>query len=132
MVTARRFQDLVAWQLCDQLSALVFRLTESGKCLADQEFREQIREAAQSAPALISEGFIRYTPAEMVHYLRMARGEIGEVQSRLVHAKSQKYFTDEDWNTVSSLADQAMRVTTALLKSKLPLLKGSKQSRTGR
>ena len=123
MATARKFEDLVAWQLCMELSDTVFSLTESGRCLKDQEFRKQIREAAENAPGLISEGFIRFTPAEFVRYLRMARGEIGEVQSRLVHAGSQKYFSDDHWRQATVLAERAMKVTTALLASKLPLLR---------
>ena len=123
MVTARRFEELECWQLASSLSNLIFKLTSSGKCLTDQEFCDQIRRAASKAPPLIAEGFIRFTPDEIVKYSRMARGELGEVQSRLIHAKQQEYFTLEQWNAAKSLADRAMAATTALLKSKLPYLK---------
>ena len=125
MVTAHRFQDLDAWQLASSLSDLIFELTSSGKCLTDQEFCTQIRRAASKAPPLIAEGFIRFTPDELVKYLRMARGELGEVQSRLVHAQAQRYFSVDQWNSAKVLADRAMAATTALLKSKLPHLKKS-------
>jgi four helix bundle protein len=62
MATARRFEDLEAWQLASELTDTVFRLTENGKAAADFEFCDQIREAAQNAPPLIAEGFVRYTP----------------------------------------------------------------------
>jgi four helix bundle protein len=87
------------------------------------EFRDQIRRAAENGPALIAEGFVRYTPYEFVRYLRMARGEIGEVQSRLDHAARRGYFPDEGRQEATKLARSAMALTTALLKSKLPLLK---------
>lgn len=128
MATARKFEDLIAWQFCTELCEVVFSLTESGECLGDPEFRDQIRRAAEKAPALIAEGFIRYTPDEFVRYLRMARGEIGEVQSRLVHAGNSKYFSDEEWQEATKLARSAMALTTALLKSKLPLLKKRNQA----
>ena len=51
-------------------------MTESGKCLDDPEFCDQIRRASQNAAPLIAEGFIRFTPDEFVRYLRMARGEL--------------------------------------------------------
>jgi four helix bundle protein len=127
MVTANKFEDLIAWQFSTELCELVFRLTESGKCLSDPEFCDQIRRAAENAPALIGEGFIRYTPDEFVRYLRMARGEIGEVQSRLAHAGARRYFSDEEWQQATKLARSAMALTTALLKSKLPLLKKHKR-----
>ena len=124
MVTAHRFQELDAWQLAFSLAKRIDELTSSGKCITDQEFCEQIRRAASKAPPLIAEGFIRFTPDEMVRYLRMARGELGEVQSRLLHAQTRRYFDVDQWNGVKILADRAMAATTALLKSKLPLLKG--------
>jgi four helix bundle protein len=66
MGPARRFEELIAWQMSTELCEMVFSLTESGKCLRDPEFREQIRRAAENAPALIAEGFIRFTPNEFV------------------------------------------------------------------
>jgi four helix bundle protein len=123
MATAYRFQDLEAWKLAFSLSQLIFNLTAAGKCRTDQEFCEQVRRAASKAPPLIAEGFIRFSAEEMVKYLRMARGELGEVQSRLLHAKSQGYFSEQQHNEATTLADRAMAATTALLKSKLPALK---------
>jgi four helix bundle protein len=123
MATAKRFEDLIAWQLCTDLDGLVSSMTESGKCLDDPEFCDQIRRAAQNAAPLIAEGFIRFTPDEFVRSLRMARAELAEVQSRLRHARTRKFFTDDQWDAASTLAGRAMGATTNLLRSKLPLLK---------
>ena len=123
MVTARRFEDLDAWQLFTELDELVCSITEAGKCRDDLEFCDQIRRASQNAPPLIAEGFVRFTPREFVRYLRMARGELAEVQSRLRHARTKEFFTGEQWQAVWTLAGRAMGATTNLLKSKLPLLR---------
>jgi hypothetical protein len=62
----------------------------------------------------------------------MARGELGEVRSRLVHAGSRGYFTNEQHVEITELARRALAVTTALLRSKLPQLRRGKrrESRT--
>jgi four helix bundle protein len=60
MTTARRPEDLYAWQLCRQLSDVVYEITEAGPCLKDFEFRDQIRAAAEGAAPLIAEGFLRF------------------------------------------------------------------------
>jgi len=129
MQTARKFQDLVAWQLCTELRDLVLALTDSGRCLSDFDFRDHIGRAAKSAPRLISEGFLRYTPEEFVRYLRMARAEIGEIQNELEYERTRKYFTEEQSAKARDLATRAMVVTTRLLASKLPLLKERQASR---
>jgi four helix bundle protein len=120
VVGVRRFEDLVAWQLAVELCDVVFEITETGAASSDLEFRSQIRKAAQKAPALIAEGFLRYTPSEFVPYLRVARGEIGEVQNHLVFASRHKYWSPKDLDRASALARRTMIITTRLLKSKLP------------
>ena len=98
---------------------VIFEITESGPVTRDDEFWSQIRKAAQKPPPLIAEGFIRWKPKEFVRYLRMARGEIAEVQSRLNSAKGRKYFSEEQLARACSITKCAMGTTTNLLKAKL-------------
>ena len=128
MATVRIFQDLIAWQLSMELCDVIMEITSTGPAARDTDFRDQIRRAAKAAPPLIAEGFIRYTPDEFVRYLRMARGELGEVQSRLEFARRNKYFSEEQQSRAGSLARRAMAATSKLLKSKLPLLKPKSRS----
>ena len=39
MSGVRRFQDLVAWQLCVEQCDVIFAITENGRAASDQEFR---------------------------------------------------------------------------------------------
>jgi four helix bundle protein len=119
MTGVSRFEDLIAWQLSMELSDRVFAATETGPASADEEFRSQIRAAAQSAPALIAEGFLRFTTPEFVRYLRMARGELGEVQSRLETGRRRSYFTGDQLPAITSLARRAIGATSKLLMSKI-------------
>jgi four helix bundle protein len=119
MAGARRFEDLVAWQLASELTDVIYDITLSGPAARDVEFRDQIRAAASKAPALISEGFLRWTPREFVRYLRMARGELGEVQNHLYHARRRHYLSPESLARAELQARRAMAATTRLLKSKL-------------
>jgi four helix bundle protein len=122
MTAVRRPEDLFAWRLCRQLSDIVYEITEAGPCLKDREFRNQIREAAEASAPLIAEGFARFKPGVFVNYLRMACGEIAEVQSKLDSAKAKGYFTADQQAKAEAIAQHAMAVTTLLLKSKLPLV----------
>jgi four helix bundle protein len=119
MSTARRFEDLAAWQFCREMEDVIFEITEAGPVKNDEEFRSQIRDAAKKAPPLVAEGFIRFVPKEFVRYLRMARGEIAEVQSRLHSGKSRKYFTTDQLARARPITNRAMGTTTNLLKAKL-------------
>jgi four helix bundle protein len=118
MAAVRNFEDLLAWQACSALCDKVFEIT-AGPAGRDVEFLHQIRNAAKKPPALIAEGFLRWTAPEFVRYLRMARGELGEVLNYLAFARRQKYCFPADLDTAERLARRALAITTLLLKSKL-------------
>jgi four helix bundle protein len=119
MAGVRRFEDLIAWQLAMELSSVIHEVTETGAATRDPEFRGQIRDAAKKAPALIAEGFLRFTRREFVRYLRMARAELGEVQNHLEFARRRRLLTVEQLAEANPLAKRAMTATSRLLKSKL-------------
>ena len=109
----------MAWKLCAELADLIVEITEHGAAAKDFGFRSQIRAAAHSAAPIIAEGFGRFTGPEFVRYLRMARGELAEVQSHLIVGARRNYFSPADLQRAQILADRAMGTTTNLLKSKL-------------
>ena len=118
MTTAHRFEDLAAWRFCREMEDVIFEITETGKACRDHDFRSHIRDAAAKSAPLIAEGFIRFKPRQFAYYLRMARGEIAEVQSRL-DAKGRKYFTPDQFARATAITNRAMGTTTNLLKAKL-------------
>ncbi len=122
MAPVRRYQDLVAWQLAVDLATAVSEVAGADPMARRFGLRDQLRNAAQSAPALIAEGFLRFTPEEFVRYLRMARAELGEVQTHLEIARRQGLLSEEQLSRVLPLASRTMAVTTRLLQSKLPAL----------
>ena len=129
MAGVRRFQDLVAWQLCVELCDVVFEMTETGSAARDIEYQAQIRSAAKKAPALIAEGFLRFTAPEFVRYLRMARGELGEIQNHLEFGRRRNHFRGGQLERAAVLSTRAMSTTTRLLKSKLPKAPGKRRLR---
>jgi four helix bundle protein len=98
-------------------------------CRGNPEFRSQLGEAAEAAAPLIAEGFARFTTGEFVRYLRLARGELAEVQTKLAQARTQGYFTVSQLSRAEPAVDHAMAVTTNLLKSKLRQLDAQRSQR---
>jgi four helix bundle protein len=129
MAGVARFEDLAAWQRCVELNTEVSALTAD---LEDETLRRQMRDAADSAPALIAEGFNRYTTREFIRYLRMARGELGEIQSDLESGNRRGFFAADDFERVHLLARRAMGTTTNLLKSKLRQLEEEQNAKRRR
>jgi len=54
---ARRYQDLIVWQLADQVRVLVFKLTERERFARDFKLHSQTEDALNSVCRNIAEGF---------------------------------------------------------------------------
>jgi four helix bundle protein len=114
-VGAKQYQDLVAWQLANELRRAVFQATIRGPASRDLRFCDQIRAASSSVSANIAEGFYRYTHREFARFLRIARGSLGETQNYLEEARDRGYITDRDFQSLWRLSVRAMVATTRLM-----------------
>jgi four helix bundle protein len=59
-VGAKRIEDLVVWQLGNELRKKVHALSANAVVAGDWRFRDQLRDAASSITRNIAEGFERY------------------------------------------------------------------------
>ena len=116
MAGVRKFEDLSAWQLASSLAVAVFRLTERGDASGDRAYQEQIRRAADSAPANIAEGFGRFRPREFAQFLRIARASLLETRSHILSGQSKGYFSDADAGELLRIQDRATGATTKLVR----------------
>lgn len=114
MTAAQRFEDLIVWQLAVRVRDGVYRLTETGRPCDDEEFRQQIRSSASSAPRNIAEGFRRYNPPEFAQFLNIAKGSLSETQNHLLHGKDEKYFSEPEFTELWRLTCRALRAGNRL------------------
>ena len=113
---ARSFTELDAWRLANELKLGVYELIKSGPASADFDFRDQVRDAAASAPRNIAEGFGRYLPKEFAQYLRVANGSLMETSNHLADGVHRGYFSREDAERLEVLARRASAATTRLIR----------------
>jgi four helix bundle protein len=113
---ARTFTELDAWKLANELKLRVYALIRSGDAHRDFEFRDQIRNAAASAPRNIAEGFGRYAPKDFSQYLRIANGSLMETTNHLQDGVDRGYFTPEQIADAQILAKRASAATTSLIR----------------
>jgi four helix bundle protein len=115
-VGARSFTELDCWKLANELKLGVYALIKSGDAANDHEFRNQIRNAAASAPRNIAEGFGRYQPREMAQYLRVANGSLMETANHLQDGVDRGYFRKSEIEPLLVVARRASAATTRLMR----------------
>jgi four helix bundle protein len=115
---AKAVEELRAWQCAAELSDRVVAICELPALRGDFTFRNQLRDAVQSAPRLIAEGFGRWGHREFAHYLSMARSEVFEVRNDLLALKRRRAPPPEPLADLLELSERTAR-TIARLRSSL-------------
>jgi four helix bundle protein len=90
-MSASTFQELRAWQLARVFKLGIYALTEREPLASDFYLRDQLRNAAASAPSNISEGFGRFDPLDFARMVKIAKASLLECQNHLLDAVDRGY-----------------------------------------
>jgi len=82
------------WQAASELALRTFGQGEKAPLRRHRSLRDQIERAALSVSNNIAEGFERGTTPELLTFLYIARGSVGEVRSMLCVMERMGVFTD--------------------------------------
>ena len=111
MTAIKSHEDLVAWQLSDELEDRAYEITARPTARKDRDFCDDIQRSGRSAPANLSEAFHRFRPRDMARFARIALASIGETMNHLRHAWKHKYITKEEYDDWTALAHRAYKAT---------------------
>jgi four helix bundle protein len=112
---AKRYDELICWQLSYELQQAVFAITDSGAASRDLKFCDQIRDCVRSSTRNIAEGFGRFEPTEFRRFLRIARGSITETHNHLRDGRDRCYLSEAKYEELSRLAARAAGATGRLM-----------------
>ena len=108
---------LLCWKKSVELSVLVYEVTRKFPREELYGLTSQLRRAAVSAPANISEGAADRSRDEFRNYLRIAIGSLNELNTLIEIAKRVGYLSPDDSSKVQDLADECLALTFGLRKS---------------
>ena len=111
-----RFEVLIAWQFAVQLEELVDRYRERPTIKRDFKFHDQLKDAAESGPRNIAEGFGRFHHPEFARFARIARGSEEEVLNHLFAAKRKGYITDLECDEGAHAVRKALKALNGLIR----------------
>lgn len=114
---ARKHTDLIAWQLCHRLRALVLANTRTGPAAKEYDYRRQLRKSARSACYNTSEGFYRFRHGDFGNLLVIAYGSLGEALDQIDEGLQEKYFTADQHLAMKRICIRAMKCNFRLRQS---------------
>ena len=111
----RRYEDLEAWQIADELKREVYALTASGPAARDLEYRNQIRDSAASSTKNIAEGFGRFHPGDNARFVEISLASTMETQDSLKDGVDRGHFTPERVARARELAERSIQCSKGFI-----------------
>jgi len=115
MATINNFEELECWKKARGITSHVYRITKNEEFSRDFALIDQIRKSAVSVMSNIAEGFERDGNKELINFLSIAKGSVGEVRAQLYVARDQEYISDEEFRFLRGLAIENSRVISGLI-----------------
>ncbi len=97
------YKQLEAWKNSMKLTLVVYQQTNGFPKHEQYGLVSQIRRAAVSVPANISEGAARLNPREFQHFLRISFGSLAELESLLLLANKLGYLKKENHDVLRQM-----------------------------
>jgi four helix bundle protein len=104
---ARSFQDLIVWRKAHELTLAVYKVTSAFPKHEMFGLSLQMRRAAVSVPANITEGFRRRGKPEKARFLNIAEGSLDELRYFLILTQDLQYA---DTRNLLTAADEVSRL----------------------
>jgi len=111
---ARRVEDLVAWQLADELKRNVYAITAKPPASQDFSYRDQIRDACASVTRNTAEGFGRFRPRAFAQFLVIAAASLHEVKDELRDGQERGYISEQGYVRLRRLTLRALKANLRL------------------
>ena len=111
------YRDLTVWQRSMDVVIEIYAISK--RFPKDERFglTAQVRRAAVSVPANISEGNSRHSKAEYRHFVSIAHGSVAELETELAIAERLGFVTGSELAAVREHAGSISRMLTSLRKS---------------
>jgi four helix bundle protein len=115
-MVVRRFEELDAWRLADELKKAVYQILDQSAAGRDLNFYDQLRNSASSPPANISEGFGYYEHPQFARHVRIAIASLDETRNHLADGIDRRFWTADQATPLIRLANRARGACAGLLK----------------
>jgi four helix bundle protein len=117
MRAARRYEELVVWQLADELRKQVTGLTSRPQyAVRARRLREQTDDALDSVCRNVAEGFGADTHGQFAWFLRVSRRSLKEAQDALHSARQKGILTDRDLQPIHTLVRRTIPALNNLIR----------------
>jgi four helix bundle protein len=117
MSDIKTYKDLLIWQKGILLVKVVYNSLEGFP--KDEVFglTSQIKRSAVSIPSNIAEGWGRSSTVSYVHFLKISRGSLFELETQFIIAKELNFISELKFNEITQIITEESKMLNAFIKS---------------
>jgi four helix bundle protein len=117
MESVKSYRELIIWQKSMDLVTMIYKFTASYPREEMFGLTSQLRRAAVSIPANISEGQARNTSGEFRQFLWIAYGSLAELETLTILSNNLNYLTTENAEILLKNCSEIGKMINGLLKT---------------
>ncbi len=110
-----KYKNLIVWQKSVSLAVEIYKLTESFPKEEVYGLTSQMRRCSVSVASNIAEGKLRGYQKEFKHFLMIAYGSGGELETQILIAKQLGKTARLDYSKVDMLLEEIMKMLNKLV-----------------
>ncbi len=118
------YSKLKVWKKAMNLTVEIYCLT---KLLPESErfgLIDQMRRAAVSIPSNIAEGYSRCSDKEFIHFLRISRGSVSELETQIMLCERISYLDSTQLELAQSFCIEIDKMLNSLIRKIKKVQKG--------
>jgi four helix bundle protein len=116
MAGVRDHEELVVYQLCNEVRQRVRAIVRKPSFTGDFTLRDQLSDAAESPCPNIAEGFSRYYPRDNARFVRIAKASLTEVIVHTGSALAKGLIENFEHDEICSLSRRARKAATNYIR----------------
>jgi len=117
MTSIESFRDLDVYKKSYQLAIQILRITQQFPANEKYVLTDQLRRSAVSIPSNIAEGYRRYSRTDYIHFLRIAFGSCGELETQLEICRDMELIGNSDHEALSAMSTDVSKMLYRLIQS---------------
>ena len=110
----RRFEQLDAWRYAHELVLSVYRASRLLPTDERYGLVQQLRRAAVSVPANISEGFRRRSAKDKLHFYNISESSLEELRYYVILCRDLEYWDEQQAGALSQNAERVAQLLGGL------------------
>lgn len=111
------YKDLKVWQHGVQLVKSTYELTRELPNEEEFGLKSQLKRSAVSIPSNIAEGYGRGSTKSYLHFLRIARGSLLELETQVILCEELNFIDSKKKDLILNQIEEENKMLNALIRS---------------